>query len=277
MYSYYLCLSHDVDRVYKTYQPIYYSLKSLFKKDFNGFFYHLSSIKNKHSYWNFENIIAIEENLGVKSTFFFLNESIPFDLTRPDTFVLSLGRYSWDEPKISKMIKQIDQKGWEIGLHGSFNSYNDFDLLKSEKEKLEKILGHKIFGVRQHYLNLDKSTWSLQRKLDFLYDSTLGSIKDVGFPEQRYYPFSPFNDEFKVVPLVIMDICLMSKPNPTKVYGDILKIAEEKNAIVTLNWHQRVFNEMEFPNYSNIYKEIIYKSLNRGAFVGSIKQVLDIY
>ncbi len=274
-YSYFLCLSHDVDRVYKTYQVLYYSAKAITRGDLGGFAYHLSSTLKDNPYWNFEKIMDIEEDLGVKSTFFFLNESIPFNPVQFSNWKLSLGRYSWDDPRVSKMIRDLDSGGWEIGLHGSYNSYRDASLLSTEKSKLEEIIGHEVKGVRQHYLNLTDETWIIQRNLGLLYDSTLGSTVDIGFPEGRYHPFKPFKDEFVVVPLVIMDSCLMSKKNPREEYRRILDVAEERSAFVTINWHQRVFNEKEFPGYSEVYKEIIQESLQRGAWVSPIYEALN--
>lgn len=274
-YNYFLCLSHDVDRIYKAYQGLYYSGKAIVKGDLENFRYHILSTLKENPYWNFEKIMDIEDGFGVKSTFFFLNESIPFDPLKFSNWKLSLGRYSWDDPRVSKMIRDLDAGGWEIGLHGSYNSYRDALLLSAEKSKLEEIIGHEVKGVRQHYLNLNDETWGIQRNLGFLYDSTLGSTVDVGFPKGRYRPFNPFNDEFMVFPLIIMDSCLMSKKNPREEYQRILDIAEDRNSFVTINWHQRVFNEKEFPGYSEVYKEIIQESLQRGAWVSSIYEALN--
>ena len=75
-----IALTHDVDRVVKTYQYITHPLKKLLNGNLNEFSYQLKSILIKNPYWCFPEIIKIENEYNVKSTFFFLHESIPFDL-----------------------------------------------------------------------------------------------------------------------------------------------------------------------------------------------------
>ena len=55
---------------------------------------------------------------------------------------------------------------------------------------------------------------------------------------------------------------------------DLINEAENKNGVLTLLWHQRVFNENEFPNWSRIYEEIIKECKKRGAYFG---RCIDIY
>ena len=128
-----VALSHDVDRVKKSYQYFTSSLKKSIRFDITGLQYELKSFFGREPYWNFDKIINIEEKYSVKSTFFFLDESIEFKLFNIKNWKLSLGRYSIENPEIISIIKQLDKNGWEIGLHGSYNSYKDFGLLKSEK------------------------------------------------------------------------------------------------------------------------------------------------
>jgi hypothetical protein len=276
-YSYFLCLSHDVDRVKKTFQAPYYALKNLAKGDLRGVSYQLASIFIKDSYWGFDKVMKIEEGYGVKSTFFFLEESLPFNPLRPSEWGKSLGYYSWDNDRVKKVIRELDLQGYEIGLHGSFNSYKDERLLSNEKKKLEGILGHQVGGVRQHFLNMNESTWAMQKRAGFTYDSTFGSTKNIGFMNEKYYPFEPLGNGFTEVPLIIMDSCLMSKKDPRREFQKILETAEENRAFVTINWHQRVLNEDEYPGYSQIYREIIEESLKRGAWVGPIQRGLNLF
>lgn len=114
-----LCLTHDVDRVDKKWwHCIYYFIKT-------GRLYQLKSILNKkrdRPYWNFEKIMEIENKYDVKSTFFFLNESKKLELLSIETYKLAIGYYDINTPEIANIIQELYEKGWEIGVHGSYDS-----------------------------------------------------------------------------------------------------------------------------------------------------------
>jgi len=225
----------------------------------------VKSISLKRPYWTFEKLIDIENGFGVRSTFFFLNESIRLNPISLKSYKLSLGRYSIFHPEIVKMIKFLDENGWEIGVHGSYNSFRYLHLLRKEKEDLEKILGHKVIGIRQHYLNLNDNTWALQEQLGFKYDSSWGFTNEIGFKENQFLPFYPTNSNFKVIPLTIMDTCFMSKSNRWEEYERLLDLCEEKDAVMVINFHQHVFSKYDFPGYTNAYINLIEKALKRNA------------
>ena len=58
--------------------------------------------------------MEIEGKYGVRSTFFFLNESKQFNVLRPDEWKLSLERYNFNEEKITDIIQKLHAGGWEI-------------------------------------------------------------------------------------------------------------------------------------------------------------------
>jgi peptidoglycan/xylan/chitin deacetylase (PgdA/CDA1 family) len=202
--------------------------------------------------------MEIEGKRGLRSTFFFLNETYPVSVWKPSSWRLGLGYYSIIDPKVKLVIRTLDAQGWEIGLHSSYLSYKDSHLVRSEKKDLEMIVGHAIHGVRQHYLNLDENTWLRQAEAGFLYDASYGYTRDIGFKEGKYSPFSPISGRrFYVVPLALMDCCVMSRVKPLREAMNIVNLAEEKKACLVLNWHQRMFNEKEFPGYLEIYLDLI--------------------
>ena len=269
-----VCLTHDVDRVKKTYQYFTHFVKTLKP-------YHLFSIfQNEEPYWNFEGIIEIENKYKVKSTFFFLNETKPPDLLHPQRWALSIGRYNFHEEKITGIIQKLHDGGWEIGLHGSYESYNDKDLLKKEKKELEDVLGDDVTGIRQHYLNLKiPKTWKIQEEVGFKYDATFGYRDSLGFRDKKYCPFHPLNNAFLAIPLAISDGALFSnyknEAEIRKICLSLINTAETQKGLLTILWHQRVFNENEFPYWSTVYENLIEECKKRGAWIttaGEIEQ-----
>lgn len=274
--SFTVCLSHDVDRTKKTFQYITHGFKSLIKGNFRMSFYHLYSLFLKNPYWQFDKIINIENKFGVKSTFFFLNESYPFKFLKIKTWSLSVGYYNINSIKLQNIIKFLDANGWEIGVHGSYLSFNRIDLLNKEKKAIENILGHNVSGIRQHFLNLNKETWHIQKEAGFKYDSTFGFRDYPGFKNDRYHLFTPDNmTDFYVVPMALMDMNIMHKEDPWNEALKMINIAEEKEACLVVNWHQRVFNKKEFPAYSQIYYKIIEECKSRNAEFLTIKNYIN--
>jgi len=271
-----VCLTHDVDRVKKTYQYLTHFIKS---RDL----YHVKSfvVRKEYPYWNFERIMEIEDKYGVRSTFFFLNESKKFNILRPKEWKLALGRYNLNSKKIVDVIQKLQVGGWDIGLHGSYDSYKNKELLLKEKTNLEKIIGKEVIGIRQHYLNLNiPETWEIQKSIGLKYDASFGSSLEVGFRNKQYLPFCPFADSFFVIPLTIMDSTLFHNSESiedawNKCKG-IIDEAEKHGALVTVLWHQRVFNEQEFPNWSKMYEKIIEYSLNKNALVTNMAKILPL-
>jgi len=255
-----VALSHDVDRIKKTYQYFTYVLHAIRKMDFKMLKYQLQSLfLADEPYWNFPKIIDIEKEFDVKSTIFILNETMRFRFKNIQNGQLSLGRYNIHEPKLIDILQWLDKSGWEIGVHGSYYSYLNKELLFKEKLALERILGHEIIGIRQHYLNINKDTWQIQDELGFKYDSTWGHTEDIGFKGGKVLPFYPLENKFIVYPLAIMDICFMVHENRWEKFDEIVKTIDDNNGLLVVNWHQRVFNENEFPEYIEAYKAIIKK------------------
>jgi peptidoglycan/xylan/chitin deacetylase (PgdA/CDA1 family) len=264
--KFYVCLSHDVDRTKKTFQFLTHSLRSVNNRESGRAFYHMKSVFHRSHYWCFDKVLEIERKLGLRSTFFFLNETYPFHPLELHSWRLSLGYYDLFNPKLQEVIRELDGQGWEVGLHGSYLSYKDTELLKKEKFDLESIVGHPVVGVRQHYLNLDQHTWTRQAEAGFSYDASFGYTRDIGFKENKFYPFMPIPDRrFYVVPLALMDFCVMGKKNPLGQAINVIDLAEEKGACLVLNWHQERLNEKEFPGYLEIYVRLIEECMHRKA------------
>lgn len=272
------CLTHDIDRPYKTYQALYYALT---ERDPSHL---LDLLPDRNPYWTFEEILSLEKSLGVRSSWYVLDEqSLLTDRPLQELFdsaawQLYAGRYSLSDPEIRDLVVTLDQNGWEVGLHGSYESYRDASLLASEKAKLEELLGHEVTGVRQHYLNLDRpGTWERQRAVGFEYDATPGSSRSYGFGD-GYDPFCPFDNDFLVFPVTIMEEAL---PDPGDNWDRaraacdrLLREAAENRAVLSLLWHPRYFSD-DFPGYQKLYRHCVEQALDLGAWVGPVGDLYD--
>ena len=273
-----------MDRVKKTYQ--YFTRVFRFFKNiqltkavneisnYHHFFYKLQ----KNPYWGFDRILEIEKCHKVKSTFYFLNESGGPKIFSPQTWKLYLGRYDIKNPDIIQIIRKLKSEGWEIGLHGSYKSFQNKDLLKKEKEDLESILGAKIYGIRQHYLNLDiPRTWKYQEELGFKYDSSFSYRNPAENRMEHLFPFWPFeSSRFLILPLSLMDADLLSYNNDDMWGECVRKIehVEEVGGLLTINWHQERCNDNEFPDNLKNYESIIQLCLDKNAWITT---AYDIY
>lgn len=270
-----VCLTHDIDRLYKTYQYITHDVKKMKLGKLKG----LAS--NPNPYWMIPDLLNIESKYGVKSSFFFLQETMKPTPTKPRTWMLSMGRYQFKDPKVAALIREVDEGGWDVGLHGSYNSYLDYDLLAWEKDQLEQVLGHKIVGIRQHYLNNKiPVTWQIQKKAGFVYDATYGKLDGSGFIDEHDRPFIDKETGMFVIPLAMMECYLFEQAgyNPDEAWKICLQHideAEKKGSVLTVLWHQRMFNENEFHGYRKVYEQLIAECKSRGAEFLTCQQLYD--
>jgi hypothetical protein len=277
-YDFSLCLTHDVDRPYKTYQSLFYALSG-------DPLYHLASLRpGFEPYWQFDDILDLESELGVRSAFYFLNEPSLFETqgpeewVRPENLVEHAGRYDPTDDAVASVVRRLDAGGWEVGLHGSFHSSTDRERLGEEKRVLESVLGHELRGGRQHHLKLGAETWQYHRDIGLEYDASLGSSSSVGFTH-GYDLVRPFDDDFVVFPLTAMEVAL---PDPGddfeaawSVCRDLLDEAAENEAVMTVLWHPRYFNEREFPGYRRLYRRVVEYALASNGWVGPPGDLLD--
>lgn len=265
-----LCPTHDVDKIKKyPYQYLYYCFHG-------GIGAQVKTLKKRMTgydpYWNFESIMELEDQLGIRSTFFFLNESAcGFG---PKYW----GRYDITDIRVKQIIRQLDAGGWEIGLHGSLNSYKDLALLQREKMILEDILGKRIRSIRQHYLNfLVCTTLRIQKASGLDFDSTIGSSKYIPNELNTMIPYYPDNSGMLEIPITLMDtVGLEHIQISNKAREAIYKTAHLGGSVV-LDWHQCAFNlDENFPRV-NFFIETLKWAKESGAWIATLSEVGDAW
>jgi len=211
-----IILTHDVDSIL---QPISHVLKR--RKRFKIKDIVLHALKLRNLYNNIEDILALEDSYGFRSTFFIPVALFPLDA-------------------IEDVLKEMVKNGWEVALHFVVEKCQLKSLIILEKEMLENLIGN-IYGVRTHMLTVSDHILSLYREAGFLYDSSY-RVEEVG-----KYDVYRLNNGLIEVPIAIMDADLFGrlKMNEEKAWRYILDKMDkaEKSDIrfFTILFHQESF------------------------------------
>jgi len=270
-----LTLSHDVDRIRKTFQIITHPLRHLLSGKLDRAI--RTVIPDPDAYWSFPLLRRLEENRGVRSTFFVLPGE--FDVRRAsfkDRVLLS-GISRFDSVRLRSEVLSLHRDGWEIGLHSSNSARENPEQLWQEKGALEGIIGQVVPGVRQHFLAEDfPRLWLSQSKTRFSYDSSMGFSDRVGFRGATAHPYEVSYPGLWELPFEIMDGGL---PSDTRdAWRLCLALLDEVEAVrgaLVILWHQRFFNERDFPGKAEIYCRLIDEARARGAWIAPCGKVLN--
>jgi hypothetical protein len=273
--SFAVCLTHDVDDLRKTYQYYTHSVLSLLRGDIGGLKVQVNSllqkIKGNEPYWTYDEIIAIERMFRAKSTYFILKESGNARLFSRKTWSVYGRNRSFKGHEMQALIQKLKANGNEIGIHGSYFSFENPQLLTEETRELEQLINKTIIGTRQHHLNLNvPRTWEYQIQAGLKYDSSLGFKDEIGFRWGTSFPFFPFNGKeimpILEIPLIIMDNCLDVYKNKDQASLTIAEEVKRYHGVLTLLWHPRMFISEEYPHGREVYIKINQYCRDNGAW-----------
>ncbi len=171
------------------------------------------------------------------------------------------GTYDIDEPRTLTLMHRIAERGHEIGMHGSYNTFRDATQIGIERNRLlaacEKAgVDAEISGNRQHYLRWDAAqTPDLLDHTGFGYD-TSGSFADrPGFRYGTAHPFKMWSwrqlRQLRLVqrPLVVMEGSVIAKiylglgytPGALNLMHTLRRRALKRGGDFTLLWHNSHF------------------------------------
>jgi hypothetical protein len=184
--------------------------------------------------------------LGLTSSFNFIAGSTsPLD-----------GEYDIGHPSIRRLLRKIHMRGHEIGLHPSYNTFNNANRLRQEAERLVKVCSEEginqlRWGGRMHYLRWSHpDTLKSLANADIDYDGTLTFPDQAGFRCGtcfEYPAFDPVEGQeigIRIRPLIVMEGTVLSKlymgADKTQAF-EIMKDLKEKCRAVggtfSLLWH----------------------------------------
>ena len=124
------------------------------------------------------------------------------------------------EGYFKRVVQQAKSRGYQIGIHPSFNTFKNPKMMSHEIQKLSDSLNQPIHYSRQHYLRFAiQETPAILENLGIQEDSSIGYNDRIGFRcgtgfNYHLYNFSeerPF--KFLENPMVMMDYALILEGN----------------------------------------------------------------
>jgi hypothetical protein len=279
-----VALTHDVDDIYVKNKHIFWSLLNLPKNRDFSLIYHLmygKINKRKTPYINFKKIIEIEKKYNAISSFYFLANN-------KDIFGI---KYDFED--IQEETFYILEQNCEIGLHTGYYSYDSIDEIKKEKTTMEKIIGKKIIGSRNHVLRFKTpDSWQVLCNAGLLYDTSYGYHDMIGFRNGMCHPFQPFNlntnkkIDILEIPLNIQDMTfLMHMKTNAKDSWDHIKnlidTTERMGGVLTVLWHNWTFclpaslGGLFDKEWTKLYEKILKYCSEKDAWLTNCKEVYD--
>ncbi|SCZ61520.1 polysaccharide deacetylase family protein [Thiohalomonas denitrificans] len=213
----------------------------------------------------FEWIMDVSEDYGLQSAFYFIcgrtDQTMDAD-------------YDVEHPAIRALIRRIHERGHEIGLHPSYNTYLDPAALEAEAKRLWAVcedegIQQQAWGGRMHYLRWRQpTTLAAWESAGMAYDSTMGYADHVGFRSGvcREYPafdlIARNKLRLRIRPLIVMECTVLSPKYMATVSPEaaaqrivrLKEICERFSGEFTMLWHN---SELVTPRRKGVYRQCL--------------------
>ncbi len=174
---------------------------------------------------------------------------------------------------LQSLIRHLAEK-FKIGIHFSYASNRNREMVKKEKQRLESILGKKVTGSRQHFLLLNfPYTYENLIEAGITADYTMGYPDAVGFRAGLCTPFQFFNLEkniatgLTVYPLHAMDVSLrhyikLSPEQAVEEMNNLMQKVKETGGSFICLWHNESVNGWgEWKGWQKVFLQTIRTGL----------------
>jgi len=213
-------------------------------------------VKNKDPFDTHDYFMDLSDAAGVKSNFFFLcGGSTKYD-----------NRYDINSPRIKKLLKHIQSRGHCIGIHPTYDSYNNLDMLSSEIRSLKLASSQEVNIGRHHYLRFSiPDTWRIWEANEMKWDSTLSYAGKSGFRCGVCYSYPVYDIvnrkqlRLREKPLIAMEVSIVQYENlsPSECKGRLEQLKNEvrkHNGEFVFLWHNSSFATDQWKDYDSVLK-----------------------
>lgn len=209
---------------------------------------------------------SLEEAIGVRSAFYLHARDGRRRHLHDPTYAVD-GHPRW------KVLGDLVEAGWEVGVHAAIESGRASESLARERTLLEAVVRRPVRGVRHHYWRLDwRAPWRTFRhhvKAGYLYDTSIAWRDRYGFRAGTSLPYRPFDPErgraldVLELPTTVMDGHLFEYLGltPTEATATLRRLSAtvcRAEGVFNLNWHQETYgNRHAHRGWRDTYETIV--------------------
>ncbi len=181
---------------------------------------------------------------------------------------------NWSNKKFRNLIRAV-AKNNHIGIHPSYASNENKDLVKNEIIRLSDLTKERVTHSRQHFLKLKlPETYRTLLENSIEADFSMGYADDIGFRAGIATPYFWFDlgkneaTALKIYPFAVMDVTLKEylKLSPETALETVRQIVEStKNVggIFCTLWHNSTLsNTGEWYGWRDVYEKTIVMAQN---------------
>lgn len=234
--------------------------------------------------WHFDDWLDLESRHGTQSTFLFAAagaEAGPCDpMYRHDDLIPSRD----GSVRLRTVMQTLARSGWDVGLHGTYDSATQSGLLTRQRQRLEEAIGSPITSTRQHWLRYDAAiTPRLQAEAGILADSTQGFDRSIGFRAATSFPYWCWDHAdgkplpVLEIPMHVMDGSLFEDNSlqyredaAISHVGELMRRVCKVGGCLTLNWHAHARRDAK---RWTVYRVLLEEAASHNAWFCSMSQL----
>lgn len=215
-----ICMTHDVDAITKTFPirlkqgafNLFNAAKSIRRGKLSQaavlLWHGIRFLFGFENWWTFDRLLHLESESRISATYHFYADNKP---KSPKRWLFDPG-YDISSTKLKGLLDQLIKNGHGIGLHPSFEAWQDAQQIAAQRTQIEDSSGIKVTHCRQHWLRFSwQSTWSAQQIAGLTNDASLMFNDRPGFRNSSALSWHPWNPEnsasihLTALPSVFMD------------------------------------------------------------------------
>ena len=229
--------------------------------------------------------IEFERTLGIRSAFYVGT----WNRYQPQTDTRDLN-YSSFEPRIRRLVSQLHEEGWEVGLHSAIQAWRFPNRFAEEVSIFEESFGFRPTGFRAHYWSLnpkcrEETLLNARAQVGFAYDTSMGMDEVHGMRRGIAYPYEPYLPNGNGVglwelPPIMMDYSLYSAAMTNELRLSAFRERAESlrriGGLFVLDWHEYTLARNVMDNLANdLLPEICRLKEDRECWIATPSAIIN--